>query len=118
MNIQSKYNYVQVYNVWVNGRDADDLDQHYPIDTNINRDWHSDFKKATEDYFNAKSLKMCDELVYQDYQVSLFSIDINIEAFEEMFGLKWDLTDDNVLEMIPYYKDYDFNTVAERIAKF
>lgn len=35
-----------------------------------------------------------------------------------MFDLDFNLEDERVQKMIPYYADYDFNTVAERIAQF
>lgn len=118
----SKYNFVQVYNIWVNGRCIDDIDQHFPINTNIEREWHNDFKQAYKDFFNAKNLEgNVDDFgkpFYQDYIVTLYSIDIDVEKFEKMFDLKFNLEDDDVQEMIPYYEDYKFNTVVERICKF
>lgn len=120
--MKSKYNHIQVYNVWVNGRDIEDVDQHFPINSNVDRKWHSDFKKASQDYLSAKAENECEQgfndEIFQDYQVILFSIDIDIDKFQDMFDLDFDLENDDVLEMIPYYCDYDFNVVAERIEKF
>ena len=28
--------HIQVYNIWVNGRDINDTNQHFPIDCNVN----------------------------------------------------------------------------------
>jgi hypothetical protein len=112
-----------VYCVWVNGRDIDDENQHFPIDTNVEGDWHSDFKRAFTDYYGAIGFEY-DEFgdasndLYKDYIVILFSININIEKFENMFDLDFDIDNDDVQEMIPYYINYDFNIVAERISEF
>lgn len=119
----SKYNFVQVYNVWVNGRSIDDVDQHYPIDSNVEREWHTDFDKAYKDFTGAFAPNMTNdgdwnEEIFQDYAVTLFSIDIDVEKFEKEYDLKFDINDENVQEMIPYYDDYKFNTVAEKILKF
>lgn len=43
--------HIQVYNVWVNGRDIDDENQHFPIDSNTEQEWHCNFKRATADFF-------------------------------------------------------------------
>ena len=51
--------------------------------------------------------------IYQDYIKTLYSININIEKFENMFGLIFDINHETSQESIPYYVDYDFNTVAE-----
>ena len=120
---KSKYNFIQVYNVWVNGRSTGDVDQQYPIDTNINREWHTDLKQATKDFYNAKSEEKdiktdFGDLIYQDYQVNLYSIDIDVAKFEDKFDLDFDIEDENTQEMIPYYVDYDFSNVAERVALF
>lgn len=116
--------HIQVYNVWVNGRDIEDVNMHYPIDCNIENynNWHCDLKKATRDYFEANVKDVCNDGlnsdIYQDYHVALYSIDINVKDFENMFDLDFNMDDDNVQEMIPYYVNYDFNVVAERIDNF
>ena len=120
--MRSKYNFVQVYNVWVNGRDINDVDQHYPIDTNVDRVWHSDFKQAYKDFYSAKNLEGntddFGEAYYKDYSVVLYVIDIDVEKFEQEYEMEFDLSSDEVQEAIPYYDDYKFTCVAERIAKF
>ena len=123
---KSTYNNVIVYCLWINGRLIENLDQHFPIesynvkDTNV---WHSDFKKATQDYFKAKVKNSDSEYgfhseIFQDYSVNLFSIDIDIKEFENKFNLKFNLDDDDVQVCIPYYINYKFNTIAERIGNF
>jgi len=122
----SIYNNVIVYCLWVNGRLIEDVDQHFPIDSYNVKDtniWHSDFKKATQDFFKAKVKDSDSEHgyhteIFQDYSVCLYSIDIDIEEFENRFDLTFNLEDDDVQECIPYYINYEFNTVAERIGKF
>jgi hypothetical protein len=120
---KSIYNNIQVYNVWVNGRSIEDVDQHFPVNTNIDRNWNSNLKQAVKDYFNAK-VNDCDSEdgfyseIYQDYIVTLFSIDINIDEFEKKYQIKFDIDNEQVQELIPYYCDYNLNTVAERISKF
>lgn len=123
--MESIYKNVIVYNIWVNGRDIEDVDQHYPVNSNLNNYnvWHSDFKRATDDYFNTEVKDSDREFgyyseIYQDYIVILFSIDINVNEFENMFDLDFDLKDERVQEMIPYYVDYNLNTIAERIDNF
>jgi hypothetical protein len=117
--------HIQVYSVWVNGRVIEDINQHFPVNCNIlNYDnWHNDFKQATKDYFGAKVKDSDDDYgfyseIYKDYHVALYSININIREFENKFDLKFDIENEEVQEMIPYYVDYDFNVVAERIGKF
>ena len=114
--------HIQVYNVWVNGRDMFDKNQHFPIDSNVEREWHTDFKLASSDFLNAVANEESEHGMYceifKDYHVCLYSIDINVKDFENMFDLNFDLNDDRVQEMIPYYVDYNLNVVAERIAKF
>ena len=119
----SKYNFVQVYNVWVNGRDINDADQHYPIDSNVDREWHSDFNRAYKDYFGCFAPDITEKgdwnsEIFQDYSVILYSIDIDVEKFEKEYDLKFNLENQEVQEMIPYYDDYKFNTVAEKTVKF
>lgn len=121
--MKSKYNFTQVYCVWVNGRSIEDVDQHYPIESNLsfvtNRDWHTDFNQATKDYFKAKAvIEEFTTETYKDYVVQLFMIDIDVNKFEIETELEFDINDDKVQEMIPYHKDYDFVTVAERIVSF
>jgi hypothetical protein len=119
MKTKIEYDFIQVYQIWVNGRFIADRDQHFPIESNIERgDWHSDFKKATEDYFMVKAKYKLYPYVYKDYIVTFYSIEINIPEFEKQYDVKFDLNDDYVQEMIPYYVDYNFNTVAEKILKF
>jgi hypothetical protein len=123
---ESIYNHVIVYCLWINGRSCDDVDQHFPIESYNVKDrnlWQTDFKKVTQDYFKAK-VKDSDDPngyyteIYQDYTVILFSIDIDVDKFEKHYNLKFDIENDDVQDYIPYYVNYDFNTVAERIAKF
>lgn len=112
----SKYNFVQVYSIWVNGRYITDVDQHFPVETNVDREWTTDFKKATDLFFNAKVYgSEFDAEIYQDYIVTLFVIDIDTDEFERDFDLEFDISDEGVQDVIPYYADYDFTTVAERI---
>lgn len=114
---------IQVYSVWVNGRDIHNINDHYPINSNVERDWHSDFKRAFTDYYGAIGFEY-DEFgnasidLYRDYIVTLFSIEINIKKFENLFDLDFNIDDERVQDMIPYYVDYEFNTVAERIESF
>lgn len=116
--------HIQVYTLWVNGRCKEDTNQHFPIDSNIEEthEWSSDFKKSSSDFLSCEAMKESEHGlysdIYQDYHVALFSIDINIEKFENMFDLDFDIEDERVQEMIPYYNDYDFNTVCERISNF
>ena len=120
---KSKYNFIQVYNIWANGRSYDDLDQQYPVDSNCERIWHDDFEKASQEYLNVivknKTVEgdFNDE-IFQDCQVNLYSIDIDVKKFKNMFNLNFDLKNQKVQEMIPYYNDYDFSNVAEKIIKF
>lgn len=115
-------NNVIVYSLWVSGREIDNRDQHYPIDPynyENTHEWSTDFKKVVDGYFNAEVRDSDSEQgkyseIFEDYIVILFSIDINIEKFENMF----DIDNEDVQDLIPYYVDYDFNTVAERISKF
>jgi hypothetical protein len=44
--------------------------------------------------------------------------DIDVEKFEQEYEMEFDLSSDEVQEAIPYYDDYKFTCVAERIAKF
>jgi len=116
--------HIQVYAIWVNGRDIEDINQSFPVNTNIDTNiWHSDFKKAVKDYFNAKVKDSegeygCYSEIYKDYHVGLFSIDINIKEFENKFDLDFDINNEDVQDIIPNYVNYDFNVVAERIGKF
>ena len=117
--------HIQVYNIWVNGRDIEDNNQHYPIDNNIedNNVWHNNLKKAVTDFENVviEDRNITDGLysdIYSDYHVAFYSIDINVKEFENMFDLDFDLDDDRVQEMIPYYVNYDFNVVTEKVCKF
>jgi|TARA_R110002167_G_scaffold244932_1_gene450398 hypothetical protein len=123
--MESKYKFVQVYNVWVHGRSLDDVDQQFPIDANVDShgNWHNDFSKAYEDYFKAEVKDECEEYIlnstiFEDYIVTLYVIDVDVEKFEKEYGMKFDLENDDVQEAIPYYDDYKFTTVAERISKF
>ena len=118
--------FIQVYNLWANGRDIDNLDMEFPIFPNDGGDyhnWHTDLKKAVKDFFGVKIKDSDSEngfytLTYKDYHVTLFSIDVNIKEFEEMFDVKFDFENDDIQELISNYVNYDFNTVAERISKF
>lgn len=119
----SKYNFVQVYNVWVNGRSIDDVDQQFPIDSNVDREWYTDFDRAYKDYFGCFAPDITNDgdwnsEIFQDYSVVLYSIDIDIDKFEAQFELKFDIECSECQEMIPYYDDYKFNTVAEKTIKF
>ena len=93
-----------VYLVWVMGRDIDNNDNHFPINSNIgSRDWRCDFKLACDDYFKAEVINHVNyEDIYSDYIITLFNIEINIVEFESKYGIKFDLTNDKVLELIPY----------------
>ena len=107
--------FIQVYNLWANGRDIDNLDMEFPIFPNDGGDyhnWHTDLKKAVKDFFGVKIKDSDSEngfytLTYKDYHVTLFSIDV-----------KFDFENDDIQELISNYVNYDFNTVAERISKF
>lgn len=121
------HNYVQVYKVEVYGRSKEDSEQHFPIDSKLVTDgWHTDLYKAVEEF---KSVKICDckkdenymlsySDIYQDYIVQLFSLDININEFETVTGLVFDLKYYDIQEALEYYVDFKFNTVAERIDDF
>jgi hypothetical protein len=122
-NFQPINGYVQVYQVWISGRDINDNNQHHPIvNENVDKYWHTDFKQASEDYINVivnnKDKHGLYSDIYKDYIVQLFSIDINIEDFENTYNLEFDLNNEYVQEAIPYYVDYDFHTVAERVSNF
>ena len=120
--MRSKYNFVQVYNVWVNGRSVEDVDQHYPIDNTVERAWHNDFNKAVKDFNTAKATESnkndFGEEYFKDYSVVLYVIDIDVEKFEQEYEMEFDLSSDEVQEAIPYYDNYEFTCVAERIAIF
>ena len=120
-----KNKYVQVYNVWVLGRLLGDVDQQLPIKTNIDSmgNWHKDFHKAYADFINAdvkneSAENVFNDEIFRDYIVTLFVIDIDVERFEEEYGIKFDLSSDEVQESIPYYDDYKFTTVSERVSEF
>ena len=108
----------QVYCVWVNGRDIIYEEQHFPIDSNIDREWHGDFKRAVDEYENVIITEKNKNGYYKDAHVVLYSININVDKFERTRGIKFDLSNDKVIELIPYYSDYDFNIVAEKLIKF
>lgn len=113
--------HIQVYSVWVNGRF--DENNHYPINSNVKSDWHVDFKKAVDDYFNVIVADGDDEIKdyskeYMDYIVILFSIDMCVSEFENLFDIKFDINDDRVQELIPDFANYGFNVTAERIGLF
>jgi len=110
--------YTQVYCVWVNGRDAIDEGQHFPINSNINRVWHGDFKKAVNDYENVIITEKNKDGYYKDVHVVIYSININVDKFERINGIKFDLNNEKVIELIPYYSDYKFNFVAEKLINF
>ena len=113
--------HVQVYSIWINGREKGNTDNHFPIDSDVTfqREWSMDLSTSVALYKHILPEIGEDEREsFQDYHVALYSIDINVENFENMFEMKFDIEDDNVQEMIPYYVDYDFNTVAERIGNF
>ena len=123
--MKSKYKFIQVYNVWVHGRSLDDVDQQFPINTNIDShgNWHSDFKKAYKDFFDAKVKDNDGDYgyyseIFQDYIATLYVIDVDVKKFEKEYGIKFDLENGDVQEAIPYYDNYNFTTVAERISKF
>ena len=110
---------IQVYSIWVNGRLKEDTGQHFPLDTTLDpsREWGADLSKAVKDYYNVKPTE-ADTDNFQDYTVILFSIDIDVNKFAEMFAITFDIDSEDTQEMIPYYVDYDFNVVAERIELF
>lgn len=117
--------HIQVYTVWVNGRDIDDVNQHFPVNCNIENygNWHCNIKQAVNDYYDVEVYDIEGDEglysdIYQDIHIALYSIDINVKDFESKFDLNFDLDDVNTQEMIPYYVDYDFNVVAERIDIF
>ena len=111
--------YVQLYNVWVNGFELIEPEQQFPVSTNIDREWGDDLQGAVDDYFKAKGYHDDpSDPVFDRYIVDLFSIEIDVEKFENETGLKFDLTDDRVQELAPYHVDYKFNTVAERTDNF
>jgi hypothetical protein len=117
--------HIQVYSIWVNGRLIDDTDQHFPLESNVEncRNWTTNFKKVVKDYFKISVKDMDGEYgphsdIYKDYHVALYAIDINVRKFEKMFQTKFDIKDDKVQELIPYYVNYNFITVAERLEKF
>ena len=116
--MKSKYSNIQVYIIWVNGRDANDIDQHYPINTNIEREWTNDFKKAYKEFYKAKSFESNDSEVFQDYVVTLFNYDIDLDKFKEMYGFDFDMNHEYIQELISNFVNYDFNTVCERIETF
>jgi hypothetical protein len=117
--MESMYNFVQLYSVWVNGRSIENVDQHFPLTNNVERTWYNHFSLAVKDFYRARVLKKdfypeC----FQDYIVTLFVIEIDIPDFEDKYKIKFDLFNEDFQELIPYYVDYNFNTVAERITKF
>ena len=118
--------HIQVYNIWVCGRDIDDNNQHFPItpkNIDVHDNWHSDLKKACSDFFKVRVKDKDSEHgyyseIYSDYIVVFYSIDINIKDFENRFDLDFNLDCEKCQEMIPYYCDYDFNVVDERVSLF
>ncbi len=113
--------HIQVYSIWINGREKGNTDNHYPIDSDIHfpREWSTDLRKSVSLYsVILPNIEEDDKEIYEDYHVALYSIDINVNDFESMFDMKFDIEDDNVQGMIPHYVDYDFNTVAERTGTF
>jgi len=122
---KSKYNFTQVYSLWVHGRCINDVDQHFPVDCSIvnEREWHSDFDKAYKDFINAVVKDEHEEGsfnkdIFKDYIVTLYVIDIDIDKFEKEYCIEFDLKNKEVQDSIPYYDDYKFTTVAERINNF
>ena len=111
--------HLQVYSVWIHGREYG-LKNEFAFEI---AEWSTDFRSATEKYFNTE-VKDSDSKdgyyteIYKDCHIILFSIDIDVKEFEKMFGIKFDMNNEKCLDCIPYYCDYDFNTVAERITKF
>jgi hypothetical protein len=116
--MKSKYNNIQVYTIWVNGRDINDVDQHFPIDTNVEREWTTDFKKAYKDFYKAKATGENYDDIFQDYMVTLFSFDIDLDKFKEMYDLDFDFENENIDDLITNFVNYDFNTVCERVVNF
>ena len=110
---------VQVYSVWIHGREYG-LKNEFAFEIT---DWSNDFKSTTEKYFNAE-IKDSDSKdgyyteIYKDCHVVLFSVDINLKDFKKMFGIKFDINNNDCIDCIPYYCNYEFNTVAERVCKF
>lgn len=118
--------HIIVYTIWLNGRSIDNIENHYPIDCyNVDgiREWTTNFKKIVKDYFKI-IVKDSDNKdgdyteAFKDYHICLYSIDVDIKEFEIMFGLDFDINNEDVQDCLPDYINYDFNVVAERIAKF
>ena len=93
--------HMQVYSVWVSGRDIDDNDQHFPIIMEDCHEWTNNLKGAVKLY---NSVKVSDvgefglnSEIYRDYIVILFSIDINVKEFENRFDLDFDIEDERHL---------------------
>jgi len=120
--MKSIYNFVQIYLIWVNGRSIEDVDQHFPIDSNVERNWTDDFKKAVKNFYKAKSINDKDypdrKEVFQDYVVTLFSFSLNVDEFEKWSGIMFDIKSDEVQDLIPDFTKYEFNVVAEKIMQF
>jgi hypothetical protein len=110
---------LQVYSVWVHGREYG-LKNEFAFEIT---EWTNNFKSALDKYFNTE-IKDSDleggyyTEIYKDCHIILFSIDINVKEFEKKFGIKFDMNNEDCIECIPYYCNYDFNTVSERITKF
>jgi hypothetical protein len=111
--------HIQVYSIWINGRLKEDTGQHFPLDNTLDnsREWNADLTQAVTDYYNVKPTE-ADTDNFQDYHVALFSIDIDVNKFAEMFAITFDIDSEDTQEMIPYYVDYDFNVVSERVGQF
>jgi hypothetical protein len=115
-------NIVRVYSIWISGRKLGDVDQQFPIETNIDdivHNWSTDLKETVKQYFRAKAKreKQLKEF-FQDYIVNLYAIEIDTKKFKKEYGLDFDINNDDVQYQIPYYAGYEFITVAERIVQF
>lgn len=105
-------NFIQVYSIWASGRSIDDLNQQYPINTNINtHHWGNCLKTAVNDFYKCKETEEDPDIeeVYQDYVVILFSVEIDKEEIKKQYDVDFDAEDFNldsqiVQEAISYFR--------------
>lgn len=116
-------NAITLYHIWVNGRDLEN--KKIPINARIHEEkqfWYSNLDEVIEDYLkvsvNHSDIKETNKKLI-DYLVSIFSIDIDIEEFENKFNLKFDINSDIVQVLLHYFINYEnFNLLRSRIGKF
>lgn len=104
----------QLYMIWVNGVMKNKHENQYPLFSNIKIEWTDDLEKAVSDYKNAVAIQEN----YDQYIVTLFSVEIEPKKFAKRWGVKFNLSDERTQDAIGYEVDFKFNTVAERCVNF